>query len=268
MLRLLALGVVLYLCLLGLLYVMQRSMIYYPNGVRPDPAASGVPEMTPVTLATADGLSLLAWWRPPVAPDAPVVLYLHGNAGHLGYRGPKVRPYLDRGWGVLLVAWRGYSGNPGRPSEQGLYADGRAGLAFLDAKGIATKRTVLYGESLGSGIAVQLAAERTPGALALEAPFSSLAALAAAHYPIFPVRWLIRDRYDSAAKISAVPAPVLVVHGERDTVVPIRFGRSLLAAAGNPKEGVFLPNAGHNDLYDHGAAEAVIRFVERHLVSQ
>lgn len=268
MLRALVFAVVIYLCLLGLLFLLQRALIYHPSAGRPDPAMSGVPEMAPVSLATSDGLSLLGWWRPPPTREAPVIVYLHGNAGTLAHRAAKVRPYLDRGWGVLLVAWRGYSGNAGRPTEEGLYADGRAAIGFVDKEGIAPQRIVLYGESLGSGIAVQLASERAPGALALEAPFSSLAEVAGAHYPIFPAAWLVRDRYDSVAKIGRVSAPVLVMHGERDNVVPIRFGRRLLAAANDPKEGVFLERAGHNDLYDFGAAEAVIRFVERHVVQK
>jgi len=193
-----------------------------------------------------------------------VLVYLHGNAGSLAHRASKVWPYLDRGWGVLLVAWRGYSGNPGRPTEEGLYRDGRAAVGFLDRQGIAPNRIVLYGESLGSGVAVQLATERTPGALVLEAPFSSLVDAGAAHYPIFPVRWVVRDRFDSLAKIGAARAPVLVMHGERDQVVPVGLGRRLLDAAREPKQGVFVPQAGHNDLYDFGAAEAVIAFVDRY----
>ena len=263
-LRFVAFGALAYLGLLALLFIFQRSLIYHPNAVRPDAAASGMPEMTAVAIETADGLSLLAWWRPPVQPQAPVLVYLHGNAGSLAHRAPKVRPYLDRGWGVLLVAWRGYSGNPGRPTEQGLYRDGRAAVGFLDRQGIAPNRIVLYGESLGSGVAVQLATERTPGALVLEAPFSSLVDAGAAHYPIFPVRWVVRDRFDSVAKIGAARAPVLVMHGERDQVVPVGLGRRLLDAAREPKQGVFVPQAGHNDLYDFGAAEAVIAFVDRY----
>ena len=117
-LRFVAFGALAYLGLLGLLFLFQRSLIYHPNAARPDAAASGVPEMTAIAIETDDGISLLAWWRPPADARSPVIVYLHGNAGSLAHRAPKVRPYLDRGWGVLLVAWRGYSGNPGRPTEQ------------------------------------------------------------------------------------------------------------------------------------------------------
>lgn len=219
--------------------------------------------MRPVTLQTEDGLALLAWWAPPRAPDRPVIVFFHGNAGHIGYRGPKLRIFLDRGYGVLIPAWRGYSGNPGKPHEAGLYADGRAALRFLDEQEIPDAQRVFYGESLGAAVAVELAAGGAGGAMVLEAPFTALPEVAAAHYPIFPARRLVKDRFDSAAKIGRVRIPMLVVHGERDAVVPVRFGRALLAAANEPKEGAFIANAGHNDLYRFGVSGRVIGFIDR-----
>jgi fermentation-respiration switch protein FrsA (DUF1100 family) len=260
-----AAAAVIYLTLFGLLFLFQRSLIFHPNALRSEPAASGVPEMAAVELATEDGLALTAWWRAPPQPTAPVLLYLHGNAGTLAHRAPKIRPYLDRGWGVLLVTWRGYGGNPGRPSEQGLYRDGRAALAFLDRQGIAPRRLALYGESLGTGVAVQLAIECPPGVLVLEAPFTSMVDAGAAHYPIFPAWLIVRDRFDSVAKIHSVRAPLLLMHGARDRVVPIRLGRRLFDAAPVPKQAFYVPEAAHTDLYDFGAADAVIGFVGRYL---
>jgi uncharacterized protein len=264
-LKLLAGVLALYLLLTAALWLMQRSMIYFPFGGRPEPAMWGAAGMTAVDLPTGDGLSLLAWWRPPARNGAPVLVLFHGNAGHLGYRAGKVRDFLDAGWGVLLPAYRGYSGNPGRPTEAGLYADGRAALDWLAAQGVAPGHLVLYGESLGSGVAVKMASERRVGAVVLEAPFTSLAELAAHHYPIFPARWLLRDRYESVVRIGEVTAPVLVIHGERDAIVPASFGRALLAAANEPKHGVFLSGAGHNDLSYHGIAGHVLDFVASHM---
>ncbi len=252
-----------YAALLIAVYGLQRHMMYFPARAVPDPAAAGVPELAPVRIATADGLELLSWYRPPARPAAPVLVYFHGNAGHIGDRGYKVRPYLDAGLGVLLVGYRGYGGNPGSPTERGLFADGRAALAFLAKSGIEAGRTVLYGESLGSGIAVMLAAERPVGALVLEAPFTSAADVGARAYPFLPIRLLIRDRFDSLSRISAIAAPLLIVHGERDMTVPAALGRRLLAAAPEPKEGRFFAAADHNDLYEHGAASAVLDFLER-----
>lgn len=272
MIRLIGFLAAIYVLVLGALYLLQRSLMYFPDRTRPEPAAFGVGEMAVVTLTTADGLDLVAWWRAPEAEGAPVVVLFHGNAGHIGNRGFKVRPFLDQGWGVLLTTWRGYSGNAGRPTEQGLYSDGRAALGFLEAQGIGRGHMVLYGESLGSGVAVHMAfeaeaAEDPVGAVVLEAPFTSAGDVGARQYPIFPIRYLIRDRYDSLAKIGRVRAPLLIVHGERDSVVAPAFGRRLLEAANQPKEGHFIPGAGHNNLFEFGAAAVVVDFIRRRLGS-
>jgi fermentation-respiration switch protein FrsA (DUF1100 family) len=240
---------------------MQRSMIYHPNPTKPDPAAWGVPDMSAVSLKTTDGLSLLAWWKPPEG-NRPVILYFHGNGGHIGFRGNKVRGFLDRGYGVLLVAWRGYSGNQGNPSEAGLYKDGEAALRFLGEQG-AEKKIILYGESLGSGVAVEYASRGHGLALVLEAPFTSLVDAAASRYKKFPVRWLLKDRFDSYSKIGKVSIPLLIVHGEQDRVLPISFGRALLNKANEPKRGVFIREAGHNNIYDYGGGEVVLSFLEQ-----
>jgi fermentation-respiration switch protein FrsA (DUF1100 family) len=253
--------------MVGGMYLIQRRLMYFPSpdpDVR-EPAAYGVPEMKVVWLSTADGLRLLAWYRPPPGAQAPVLVYFHGNAGHIGYRAPKVRPYLDAGYGVLLLSYRGYSGNPGWPSEEGLYADGRAALGFLSDEGVAPGRLVLYGESLGAGVAVELARRTPVPAVVLEAPFSSVADVAAYHFPFIPVRPLVRDRFENAAKIASTGAAILVLHGEQDRVVPIRSAQKLLAVAREPKEARFFSEAGHDDLYDFGAAEAVTDFVARHV---
>ena len=163
----------------------------------------------------------------------------------------------------MLVEYRGYSGNPGSPNEPGLYEDGRASLVFTQSEGLPLDRIVLLGESLGSGVAVQMATEFDVGALVLEAPFSSAVDVAAGAYWFLPVRWLMKDRFDSIARIAKVRAPLFMVHGERDRVVPIRLGRKLFAAASDPKEVVYLPDAGHNDLPAHGSTQAVIEFLER-----
>jgi fermentation-respiration switch protein FrsA (DUF1100 family) len=255
-----------YLAVICYLYVTQRRMIYFPDPTRPDPASWGVPDMRAVSLSTEDGLTLLAWWRPPAASDGPTILYLHGNAGHIGYRGEKVRPYLDDGLGVLLLAWRGYSGNPGRPSEQGLYEDGRTARRFLAANGVDAGRLVLYGESLGSAVAVRLAADAPPGAVVLEAPFTSMVDLGSRLYPFIPVRWLLRDRFESLGLVERIGAPLLVLHGEGDELVPASMGRTLLARAAPPKDGFFAPSAGHVDLYDHGAAQWVLKFIGEYVL--
>jgi hypothetical protein len=253
-----------YLLVLGFLFVVQRHLLYVPSQERPDLAEFGLAGvMEPVRLTSADGTATTSWFSQGREADSPVIVLFHGNAGHIGHRGIKVRPYLDAGYGVLLQGYRGYGGNPGRPTEEGLYADARAALEYLSREGIRDGRIVLYGESLGSAVAVQMATERSVAAVVLEAPFTSIADLAQSRYPIFPVRWLVLDRYDSLSKIDRVRAPVFFVHGERDRIVPVRFGRRLFGAANEPKEALWLPEAEHNDLESFAIADAVLDFVRR-----
>jgi uncharacterized protein len=172
--------------------------------------------------------------------------------------------FAEAGLGVLLLEYRGYGGNPGAPSETGLYTDAAAALDFLlQHKGVPVNRLVIYGESLGSGVAVHMAAGREIGALILEAPFTRLADAASYHYPYVPVSVLLRDRFDSLSAIGRIRAPILILHGKRDRVVPVRFGHALLAAAPEPKEGWFSPEASHEDLARHGALDAVFDFIRR-----
>lgn len=255
-----------YLVILAGLYLVQRKLLYFPDPRRPLPAEAGVPEMRAVTLRTADGLDIVAWWRPPTDGGQPVILFLHGNAGHLGVRAFKIRPMLDRGWGVLLPAWRGYSGNPGSPTEAGLYEDGRAALRFLERQGIDPSRLAFYGESLGGGVAVQLATETEPGAMVLEAPFTSVPDVAQPRFPFAPARLLVKDRFNSLAKITSVTVPLLIVHGVQDEIVPVRYGRRLFEAARQPKTARFIEGAGHNDLYAFGTEGIVLQFVGDALV--
>jgi uncharacterized protein len=248
----------------GGLYLFQRQLLYRPNKTRPglaDLAPLGVRE---VVLTTADGLSLFSWYLPP-GTNRPVIAYFHGNGGHIGYRAERLRRFAREGYGVLMAEYRGYAGNPGMPCEAGLYIDAEAALDFLACERIAPSRLVLWGESLGSGVAVYLAARREVAGVILEAPFTSVAAAAQHHYPFVPAAYLIRDRFDSLSRIGRLRAPLLVLHGERDTIVPVRFGRTLLDAAPEPKEGWFGPEAGHENLAQFGALDAAIAFIERRL---
>ena len=250
------------------LFTAQRKILYVPDRAAANPAEWSVPDMAPVTVATADGLDLTAWYKPPGDPARPTLLWLCGNAGHVGYRGLKYRPWLDGGYGLLALSWRGYSSNPGTPTEDGLYADGRAALNWLADQGAA--KLVLYGESLGSGVATKLAAERAGAsnpvaAVILESPFTSIWATAAYHYPFLPARSLVRDRYDSLDRIAKIGAPLLVVHGEADRIVPVEMGRTLFEAAAKPKQGEFIGRAGHNDLADFGLFRRGADFVARYV---
>ena len=262
--RLLRALIVAYLAILALLFGFQRQLLY-PAGKEPPSLerAGLVGVMEPVTFDTEDGLTLLSWYRPPPVVSAPVILFIHGNGGTIEHRAGKARVYIPAGFGLLLLEYRGYGGNPGSPSEEGLYDDGRAALAFLAAHGIASAHVVLFGESLGTGVAVQLAVEQRAAALVLEAPYSSIADVAQSHFPLLPVWWLVRDRFDSVAKVGRVGVPLLVLHGERDQTIPVRFGRALFAAASEPKEAVWLPDAGHNIVVQRETDIDVLGFLKR-----
>ena len=252
-----------YVAVAGGLVLLQRSFQYFPGGELRSPEEAGVPEMDRVRVQTSDGLSLEGWYA-PAGPGRPTLAYFHGNGGNLSFRGALVRPYLDAGFGVFLVGYRGYGGNPGKPSEQGFYWDARAALDFLEVQGVAPARTVLVGESIGTGVAVQMATERDVGAVILDAPFTSTVDLAAAVYWMFPVRLFMWDRYENLDKIGKVRAPVMVLHGTADAIIPVEMGRRILDAAAEQKQGVFPDGAGHSGLAGPAAAD-VITFLDRHL---
>jgi len=246
---------------LGYLWFTQRSHVFRP-GIGPlDLINSAVASYMRVeSIASTDGLTLTAWYA-PASPGQRTIVYFHGNAGTLGDRHDRVLSYLERGFGVLLVGYRGYGGNPGEPTEAGLYDDGRAHLDWLARQGVPADEVVLYGESLGAAIATQLATERKAAALVLEAPFASILLSARVRYPLFAFDWLVRDKFANVDKIGKIGMPLLVIHGARDQVTPQRFGRMVYDRAPQPKFAVWLPDAGHNDLVQFGMVEAVMRFL-------
>jgi hypothetical protein len=254
-----------YLLVVAGVYFLQRSILYQPSASLPSPSAAGVAEMRPLILRAGDGLELTSWYK-EADPGRHTIVLFHGNGGNLAHRAWKVRPWLDAGFGVLLVGYRGYGGNPGSPSEAGLFADGRAAIASLAARKIPRGRIVLFGESLGSGIAVKLAREAADSgpyaAIILEAAYTSITDVAATHYPFLPVRWLLKDRFESLSRIKGLNSPLFAIHGEKDTVIPFRFGLELYGAADGPKQKQWFPRGDHNDLYAHGAGKAVMDFLQ------
>jgi len=251
-----------YLAALGYLWATQRSHVFRP-GIGPlDLINSTVAAyMREETIATADGLSLTAWYA-PARPGRRTIVYIHGNAGHLGDRHDRVQPYLEHGFGLLLVGYRGYGGNPGAPTETGLYEDGRAHLDWLARQGVKDDAVVLYGESLGAAVATQMAVERRAAALVLEAPFASILHSARARYPMFAFDWLIKDKFANIDKIDKIDMPLFVIHGACDPVTSQRFGRMVYERARQPKAAFWPEDAGHNDLVQFGMIEAVTRFID------
>lgn len=253
---LLVAGATAYLAVIGLLAVNQQRLIYPAPPPRP-PAAG----FAPITLHTADGLALSAGYR-PAREGLPTVLFFHGNGMVWPDSAHVTERLAARGFGLLLAEYRGYNGNPGKPSEQGLYRDARAALALLESEDIAADDIVLTGLSVGSGPAVQLATETRPRALILISPLASLPATASAAYPWLPVAWMIGDRYDNLAKLARVDAPVLILHGEADTLIPLSHAERLARA--NPRaEFVALPGLGHNMAAEPHVQQMQLDFLER-----
>jgi fermentation-respiration switch protein FrsA (DUF1100 family) len=245
--------------LLALMAVFQRKLIYFPDPRRHDPAAAGLPQAEEVELTASDGEKLVAWHVPPRA-EKPVVLYFQGNAGALDLRVGRFAWLIADGIGLVALNYRGYGGSSGRPSEEGLIRDAVAAYAFAAAR-YPQRRLVPWGESLGTAVAAALASTHEVGGLILDAPFTSIADVGAAAYPFVPVRWLIRDPFHAHERIGQVRAPILVLHGERDRVVPIGLGERLFALAPEPKRMVRFPEGGHVNLDDHGAVEEVRKFL-------
>ena len=225
---------------LAALWWGQRRLIYFPDRAAPDVR----PPLRAAVLTTSDGLRLHASLMPPTGRDREVaVLVTHGNAGHRGDRVPLAAALADEGFTVLLADYRGYGGNPGSPSEDGLIRDARAALAYLEGMGFPPGRIIYFGESLGAAVAARLASERPPAALVLRSPFADLASVAGHHYPWLPVRSLLRDRYPVADLVAGLDVPTTVIVGSADRVVPPAQSRAVGAHA----RLVELDGAGHND---------------------
>jgi fermentation-respiration switch protein FrsA (DUF1100 family) len=248
--------------LVGLLWAFQRRLVYLPAGGPVPAAADAVPGGRDVELTTADGLTLGAWFVPGPTADAPAVLVANGNGGHRGMRAPLARALSAAGLAVLLFDYRGYGGNPGSPSEEGLALDVRAARShLLEEAGVPEERLVYYGESLGCAVVTELAVDHPPAGLLLRSPFVDLAAVGEVHYPFLPVRSLLRDRYPVAAQVAEVRAPTTVVYGAADAIVPPEQSRKVADAAAQLHRRIEVPGAGHNDavLLDGGVlVDAVV----------
>jgi fermentation-respiration switch protein FrsA (DUF1100 family) len=260
--KILGLALVAYAALVAGCTMIQRSLMYFPDANLPTPGDAGAPGFEAIGYRTADGVELVSWYR-PARKGFPTLVYFQGNGGNISHRIYKTRPLFEAGHGLLLVGYRGYGGNPGSPSEDGLYQDARAALAYLQGEGVPMERVVLLGESLGSGVAVRMASETKVGAVILEAPYTSTVDVGQAAYFFLPVSLLMYDRFPSIDLIADIGAPLLIIHGEQDRIIPTRFGRRLFKAARQPKEAHFLPGAGHNDLFEHGLTAIELDFLAR-----
>jgi fermentation-respiration switch protein FrsA (DUF1100 family) len=252
---------------LALAWATQRRLMYFPTA---DVATFGEVRLTdvePITIQTIDGLRLSGWFIKARGPFPPVtVLVFNGNAGHRGYRAPLARALQRHGLQALLVDYRGYGGNPGTPTERGLAADSRAARAFLASRSdVDASRLVYFGESLGTAVAVDLAAEHPPAALILRSPFTSMGDVGRHHYPFLPVGLLLRDRFATIDKIRRIRVPLLVIAGGRDRIIPVDNSRRVYEASCGPKELLVIPHADHNDddlLAGEEMIQRIVRFLQ------
>lgn len=245
---------------LFLLFVKQRAMLFpIPTAERTTPAAAGFPAAEEHVLTTSDGEKVIVW-HVPAKPGRAVALFFHGNGDFLAGLVGRFKAITADGTGLVALSFRGYAGSSGTPSEDGLLRDGAAAYSFATARYDA-QRIVAWGFSLGTGVAVAVASEHPVGKLILEAPYTSIADVAASHFRFVPVRLLMRDRFHSEERIARVTAPLLIVHGEQDPTIPIVFGERLFALAHEPKQFVRIPGGGHDDLGSFGVIEIARQFI-------
>lgn len=244
--RLVVIALCTYMAVVVVVAFLQSHLIYFPSrDYFADPAKVNLP-YEDLTLTTADGERVHAWHIPRESAVATVIVF-HGNAGNMADRLIHAKSFHQMGYSVLLVEYRGYGRSTGRPSERGTYLDAEAAWAYLaETRGEPPGRIILYGESLGGAVAIELAARHTPAALVVECTFTSLADVAAIHYPLIPARWLLVHRYESERKVGRITCPKLFLHGQDDTLVPMRLARRLFEAAAEPKQFLETPG-GHND---------------------
>jgi hypothetical protein len=245
-----------YLLLLAFLYFFQRNLQYLPIGKvlqTPDIFRSEI-------LTDADGLRFLTWYHPS-PKNGKIILYFHGNAGNISDRTTKFLSLIDAGFGILAPSYRGYLGSEGKPSEDGLIKNGKAALKYLHEQGYEDSEIVLFGESLGSGVAVQLAAEAEFGGLVLESPFSSIVSVAQSKYWFAPISLMIKDRFDSEKFAPLIKSRTLIFHGTNDQIVPFLEGKKLFEVIKSPKKFIEVQGAGHLDFPEEFLVREIKDFI-------
>lgn len=240
----------------------ERRLMYFPAVDYVTPGAAGLRGVEERPLTAPDGARVMAWFAPP-QPGQPTILYFHGNAGALDSRAERIAFYMSQGFGVFIMTYRGFPGSTGAPSEAANVADGKLAYDALTGFGVAAEDIVVYGESIGTGIATQIAASRPVGGLVLDAPYTSMVELAALHYPLLalPGRLFMRDRYETRRYIASVTAPILIIHGEADGIIPVAMGRELHGLATGPKTIRTFPGAGHADHAAFGSQDVVAAWI-------
>ena len=250
---------VIYFLVLVFLYFYQRSLLYHPNENNYSGDKISV-DIEKVKIQTSDNIELLGWYHEKNLKDYKTLVYFHGNAGSLENRIHKLNHFQDMNINFLIVAWRGFNGNKGKPSERGLYVDGKSAIDWLKKKGVDEKNLILYGESLGTGVATHLAQNKNYAGVILETPFTSMVDAAKNFYPYFPINLLLKDKFENFKKVKNINAPILVMHGEVDKIVPFSMGKKIYEIANNPKYSYFTKYDDHMMEYDENLVLALKSF--------
>ena len=248
-----------YFFVLVFLYLFQRNLLYHPNenNYQRDKILVDIKK---VKISTSDNIELLGWYHKKNLKDFKTLIYFHGNAGSLENRIYKLNHFEDMNINFLIIAWRGFSGNEGKPSEQGLYEDGASTIDWLKKKGVTEKNIILYGESLGTGVATQLAQNKEFAGVILETPFTSMTDAAKIFYPYIPVNLLLKDKFENYKKIKNINSPILIMHGEKDQIVPFSMGKKIYEIANEPKYSHFTKYDNHMMEYDERLVFALKSF--------
>ena len=253
--------VFIYFFIFLILFFFQRNLLYHPSENNYSGDKITVP-IEKVKIITQDNIELLAWYHKKKIQKNKTILFLHGNAGSLANRIHKINHFENMNINFLIIAWRGFSGNEGFPSEKGLYEDAKSAVRWLKQNGIKEEDIIIYGESLGTGIAVEIAQNSNFAGLILESPFTSMIEAAKNKYPIFPIRFLLKDKYENDKKIKNVKSPLLIMHGEVDKIVPFWMGKKIYNIANEPKYSYFTKYDNHMMEYDKTFINVIKKFIE------
>ena len=250
-----------YLVITILLYYNQRNLLYHPteNNYQGDKLKVKIDK---VQIKTVDNINLMAWYHEKDIKKYKTILYFHGNAGSLENRIHKINHFSDMNINFLLISWRGFNGNDGKPSEQGLYKDAKSAVLWLKNKGLSEENIILYGESLGTGVATEIAQNKNFGGVILESPFTSMIAAGKSKYPIFPIGLLLKDKYESDKKIKNISSPILIMHGEADKIVPFWMGKKMYELANEPKYYYFPKYDDHMMEYNENLINSLKNFIK------
>ena len=256
-----SLVVLIYLIITFILYNSQRNLLYLPseNNYSGDQLTVSIDK---IKIKSDDNIELMAWYHEKDIEKYKTILFLHGNAGTLENRIHKINHFSDMDINFLIISWRGFSGNKGQPTEEGLYKDARGGINWLNNKGVKQENIIIYGESLGTGVASEIAQNNSFAGVILESPFTSMVAAAKSKYPIFPIKLLLKDKYESDKKIQNIKSPILIMHGELDKIVPFWMGKKLYELANQPKYSYFSKYDDHMMEFNEELINSINAFIE------